>query len=561
MTELSPTDCLRSQLAGVVKTQHGTFRQALLSANPPCSSKESFVVISNSNSCRNNDICLCINGYEGQGFVHKSFVSRACSEHGQLHAENKKLKYFALLKEYVSTVTSIKNIICELESFSEEQCSDEGMETETKYSCDLSRVLNILERYRSDMKHFRTLEVRFQSFLKSEMLYLSRFIGLTLSGFPEFILTAEQGVLQSVYIILTGELKNLVRFSVAELSRKDSSWNANCIHLCQLAGKFEKLASAATKEFGKWGRSWRDRVVVFVSKRDGVRSKFPFLYLKNLSQPYLLSYIKAWMVSMGISDNIANFINVRTHRVSSKCLKLLYLLLFKGEPFLHMQQIQNDQPDLKEPDQHVTENQKKEDESTNVQKSMAISIKSFRSKFFQEFWEETHKEEPLISSFIMTLLNSNFNFTKSKSANLLVEFGKARMESSQDRNMDLMQPQNGLSIVADSNKSPGTSKKVQWNDMVNPNFSKETINSHMDSLWKSLSRCFINQLCYQHVFCDKEGQQWDFSLTAMDPIRTAVVLSCLSVKKLRSESGESCYYFIMFLSHFLIGNQLCLQYE
>ena len=533
MTGLSPRNCLPSQLPGVVTARHGTLRELSLARRGPRKSNERFVVVSNSKSCRNPDICICINGFESQGFVHKSLVSRDCKEHSEFHIENKKLKYFALLKEYINSVTSIRNLICELETFSEEQCNDEG--NDNNYACDLSKVLNILERFRSDMKHMKGLEVRFKSFLKSEMLYLSHTIGLTLKGFTKFISSAEHQVIQNVYMILKKELKNLVGYSVDELCRKNSSWNENCIHVCQLAGKFEKLAYETTNEVGKWSKTWRDRIFVSISKRGGVRTQCPLLYLKKLSQPYLLGYIRTWMLSMSLYDNLTNFINVRAFRVSNYCIELLYLLVFKEERF--WQQGQNEPDETKDSELLPSHGQRNENKSKHTKKSLAISIRSFRSKFFQGLWENVQKEEPLISSFVMTLLNSNFSPSKGKAAHLAVDLGKRKIEVDHEKTIDLGS-QNGLSVAVDVTKSPGASKKVQWDDMVNPNFSKETIDSHMDSLWKSLSRRFVSQLCYQYSFADQENHDWDFSIATIDPGRASIAMSCLSAKKLRSDSGK-----------------------
>lgn len=535
MTELSTRSCLRSQLPGVVGTRHGTVQGVSLPRNIRWKGKERYIVIPNLQSFRKPHICICINGFESQGFVHKSFVSRECSEHCQIHVENKKLKYFALLKEYISSVTSIKNIIGELESFSEEQCNDDMLEKDRRYSCDLSKVLNILERYRSDMKHIKNLEVPFQSFLKSEILYLSQTVGLTLKGFSGFIASVEHQVLQIVYTILKKELQDLIRYTIYELRDKDSSWNPNSIHLCQLAGKFEKLASAVTSEFEKWRRTWKERVALSVSKRGGVRSEFPLMYLKKLGQPYLHSYIKTWLLSMNSTDNLASFINARALRVSNNCLGMLYFQLFRDEQFWELQRTHSRQQE-REGNVSAIDSKNEEKLKNSHKKSLAITIKSFRSKFFQEFWEEAQKEEPLITTFVATLCNSNLSLNKLKSVNLVVDHGKRIIDIDPEKQKSFLQ--NGLSTSIDINKAPGASKKVQWDDMVNQNLNKDAIESHMNTMWKSVSKYFVNQFCYRYIFCDQESLKWDFSITTMDPERASVVLSCLSVKKLRSDSGE-----------------------
>ena len=534
MTGLS-SNCLPSQLPGVVTTRHGTFQSIPLASREKRKSNASFIVISNFKSCRKPDLCICINGYESEGFVHKSFVSRECNEHSRIHIENKTLEYFALLKEYINSVTSIRNLISELETFSEEQYNDEESEDGKKYSCDLSKVLNILERYRSDMKHMKSLEVRFKSFLKSEMLFLSQTIGLTLRGFTKFILSTEHQIIQSVYMILKKEIKNLVNYSVAELSRKNSSWNENCIHICQLAGKFEKLAKETTTEVEKWSKSWRDKVVVSVSKRGGIRSQFPLMYLKKLSHPHLLEYIKTWMMLMRLDENFSNFINARSLRVTNHCIGSFYLLVFMEDRFCQPAKNELEKKDSAVPSAQAEKN---EEVSKVDKKSLAISLKTFRSKFFQGLWEDVNKEETLISVFIMTLLNANCNSSRGKSAYISSDTDKCNTDANPDRTMEL-EPQNGLSIPGNISKSNAVQKKVHWDDMVNPDFSKEAINSHMDSLWISLSKNFVSQLCFQYSFADVENQKWDFSLATMDSERASIALSCLSVKKLRSDSGES----------------------
>ena len=534
MTELSP-NCLPAQLPGVATARHGPLQGIPLASRGKRKSNTSFIVISNFKSCRKPDLCICINGFESEGFVHKSFVSQECNEHSRIHIEKKSLEYFALLKEYITSVTSIRNLISELEAFSEEQCNDEGSEEDSKYSCNVSKVLNILERFRSDMKHMKSLEVRFKSFLKSEMLFLSQTIGLTLRGLTKFILSSEHQVIQSVYMILKNEIKNLINYSVDELCRKNSSWNENCIHLSQLAGKFEKLARETTMDVEKWTKSWRDKIVVSVSKRSGIRSQYPLLYLKKLSQPHLLKYIKSWMLLMSLDDNFTNFISSRSLRVANNCIKSFYLLVFQEDKFC---QPARNEVEMKDSDLLSTPNEKNEELSRSTKKSLAISLKSFRSKFFQGLWEDVCKEESIISVFIMTVLSSNFSPNWGKSANLTGDAGKCKSECTQDKSVDLGQ-QNGLIIPGIADKSQTISKKVHWDDMVDPDFSKEAIDSHMDSLWISLSKDFCNRLCYEYSFADLVNQKWDFSLVAMDPERASIALSCLSVKKLRSDSGES----------------------
>ena len=531
MTELS-SNCLPSQLPGVVTTRHGTLQGIPFASGRKRSSNASFSVISNVKSCRSPNLCICINGFESEGFVHKFFVSRECSEHSRVHIENKTLEYFALLKEYISSVTSIKNLILELESFSEDQCNAEATEDENMYECDLSKVLNILERYRSDMKHMKNLEMRFKSFLKSEMLFLSHTIGLTLRGFTKFIVSVEHQVIQSVYMILNREIKNLICYSVDELCNKSSKWNEHCIHIFQLAGKFEKLAKEATTEVEKWSNSWRDRVVVSVSKRGGIRSQLPLLYLKKLSQPHLLEYIKIWLQMRNLDHHVSEFIYIRSLRIANHCIRSFYLLVFKGERFYQPVKSEKDGND---PD--LLPKEENEEIPKTAKKNFAISLKTFRSKFFQDLWECVHKEESLISVFITTLLNSNSSPSRNRSVNKVGDFGKHKTEVTADSTKESESP-NAVPILADSKKSHVVQKKVHWDDMVSQSASREAINSHVDSLWVSLARCFINQLSHHYSYADAVNQNWDFSLATMDPERASIVLSCLSVKKLRSDSGK-----------------------
>ena len=531
MTELS-SNCLPSQLPGVVTTRHGTLQSIPFPSGGKRSSNASFIVISNVKSCRSPNLCICINGFESEGFVHKSFVSRECSEQSRIHIENKTLEYFALLKEYISSVTSIKNLILELESFSEDQCNAEMTDDESMYECDLSKVLNILERYRSDMKHMKSLEMRFKSFLKSEMLFLSHTIGLTLRGFTKFVLSVEHQVIQSVYMILNREIKNLLHYSVNELCNKSSKWNENCIHICQLARKFEKLAKETTTEVEKWSNSWKDRVVVSVSKRGGIRSQSPLLYLKKLSQPHLLDYIKTWLQMRNLDDHVSEFIDIRSLRIANHCIRSFYLLVFKGERFYQPAKSEQEEnyPDL-------LPKEKNEEIPKTAKKNLAISLKTFRSKFFQDLWECVHKEESLISVFITAHLNSNCSPSRNRSVNKVGNFGTYKAEVSADLTKE-PESQNAMPILVDSEKSHAVQKKVHWDDMMNQSASREAINSHMDSLWISLSKNFISQLSHHYSYADSVNQDWDFSLATLDPERASMVLSCLSVKKLRSDSGK-----------------------
>eukprot|EP00795_Rhopilema_esculentum_P012089 gene12089-2689_t len=533
MTDLSSKNCLVPQVHNNAAAQSLAFKGVQVQKDTQRRKHEYFIVVSNSRSCRHPNICARVNDSGSQGFVHKSFVAKLCNQHSLIEQENKDVKYFSLLKEYVTLLAAIKSLINELESIVEGQSGDdEGDQRNNNINnWDLSKVHNILERYRSDRRQIKRLEIRFRSFLKSEMPYLSNMIGLKIHGLFRFVQCAENDLVQNIYMILNKELINLPILKMNRLLTKDTIWKTNCILLFQLASKIESISSQAIQNLEKWENSWKDRVAVFVSKRGGVRSQFPFLYLKNLSQPFMLFYIHDWLISVGISQSLKTITCVRAAEASKQIISLLYSLLFGEDQILKTDQNQNGQA---ERFSTTAEAQNPNSEmSRNHEKGSNISTKQSRCQLFQELWELGHRDEQLLAEFVGTAFKLSIKPLQVKEMALNVHNQK---HSSQETNNPLAV--NGILDPSGKRSSPAASKKVHWGDLSNSTIDQNVLDSHLHLLWQTLSEKFVEQITTEFTCIDTTNHKWDFPISLMDPTRAGVVMSCLSVKKLKSDSGE-----------------------
>lgn len=538
MTDLaSPRNYLLPQLSGVAVTHHEPPRKISFARGIKGYRNDRFVIIPNTKSSRSPDVCVSVNGSEGQGFTHEGFVSQICRQQSVADNESKNLKYLSLLKEYTSAVLSVKSLISELENLLEEQSSDD----ENRSSCskdsswDLSKALNVLERYRAETKIIKNLEIRFRSFLKSEMPYLCHKIGVTLQSLFKFVQSAQNDILLNVHMILSRELARIHSFSVTSLMRTDSGWRATCKHLCQLAGKFEKLASDSLTECSQWAYGWRSRVLVFVSKRGGIRTKAPLLYLKILSEPYLIFHLKVLLSSMTMCEFIGRIIQERTFRISEGALSTFYSLIFDEERYWKLHEKFNGLHEPRSsPNSPVEERQSKE-KMAYLRKSLSVIIKRTRNKFFQELWAAGQQEEPLVSECLVDVVTSDNKFARSSDSQLITN------ESNNSLHSNHSKKKSNTKLNGISSDLSTVSKKVHWGDMMDSSHNKKLLDGHMDTIWNTLSNGFANELCYCAIQVDAPKQQWDMSLTAMDLDRASVAQSCLSFKRLRADSGM--YYF------------------
>ena len=480
-----------------------------------------------------------MNGSEGQGFAHRGFVSQICRQQSVADNENKNLKYLSLLKEYTSAVLSVKSLICELENLLEEQSSEE----ESKSSCskdsswDLSKALNVLERYRAETKLIKNLEIRFRSFLKSEMPYLCHMIGMTLKSLFKFVQSAQNDILLNVHMILSRELAKIHSFSVASLMRTDSGWRATCKHLYQLAGKFEKLASDSLSECGQWTCGWRSRVLVFVSKRGGIRTKAPLLYLKILSEPYLILHLKVLLSSMTICEFIRRIIQERTFRISEDALSSFYSLIFDEGRYWKLHEKFDGLHDARSSPNSSAEEQQSKEKMAYLQKSLSVMVKRTRNKFIQDLWATGQQEEPLVSECLVDVLTSDNKFARSFDNQLITNESNNFLHSNHSKKRSDTNLNGISSDLSTISKASTCSKKVHWGDMMDSSHNKKLLDGHMDTIWNALSNGFPNELCYSAVQVDAPKQQWDMSLTAMDLDRASIALSCLTFKRLRADSG------------------------
>eukprot|EP00794_Sanderia_malayensis_P005719 gene5719-6419_t len=514
---------LHQQLSGASDAQQHCLNLSSTNVGDHASkSNQRFILLTNTKSRRYENICSFVNYSASYGFEHRAPISVACKQSSISTQYSKSRRYFLLLKDYMNVILVTKKLKVEVESLVE-QCLD-TRQSVSRNLWDFSKLLNVLERYKADVKVIRFLEVKLKSFLKSEMPHLSHSRAINISGLFRFLYCSHNEIMVCICRILDEGARTLHGFDCAVLLKTETRERVNLKHLSQLVSRFDKLAFDILLWMNQWCMHWRDHTTGLVSKKGGLRIKSPFLYLKPPELPHRMGSLQDMVMSVSLSDYLEKVTVERARRVSKNILTSVLVNLISIEDNGSVSSLTQ---------RNGSRNELGDDAVATIKRIMSMkkikTSKRTRNIFFQDLLLSGSQEVQLLTEMIDNWFQ--FQWNASKISNNTNNSHKLFMRSEPIERTKELTP---LSIK----QLPEVVKKVHWDSSQDTNMQSKIVNDYLESFWKHVAEVFIKDLLYGSTNLELSTDKWDIPFLCMNMERMAETASFLHVKKLKADSGE-----------------------